>query len=336
MLKKLSTNFYRANALTFHFQCVKINRDTKVKGFFIMAKKGVKLGLTYLIAFIASLFLFGFIGWVYIDMLMAEPETGDDTIGVTVEYKPTAADNRTILAAVDYGNKQTDLCLMLIRFLPQTSEAAFLPIPADTLLGTQPTVSGNDSADSVEETFFTAYRDGSVNAVRSAVLSTLGVTVDKFIVFDADSFGNFCDLFGNTTYTITEDILTPAGTVIKAGETYLDRNTMKEVLTYRGYKGGEEERSRRFAEIMSSMLNKELTAPYVSLMDGTFTSLVNSGADTDISRFDYEESYDPLRYTLENTDRFCRSIISSGTRSQSGNYILDPEFITALTVWFEL
>jgi anionic cell wall polymer biosynthesis LytR-Cps2A-Psr (LCP) family protein len=335
-----------------------------------MAKKGVKIGITYLIALIATFFIFGFIGWVYIDMLMGtdEPteEDSDTSIG---EYIPTAADNRTVLAVVDYGSEKTDVCFMLIRFLPGQSEAVFFPVPADTLVtddasgsvggegsileGVPPSGAPSSGASSSDEspsgdstsgestsgtetTLFSAYRSGSVTAVSAAVKSTMGITVDKYIVFDAESFAHFCDVFGSTRYVIPQDLVTRDNTVIVAGETYLDNNTMRVLLTYQSYKGSEEERARRFAEIVTAMLNTQLTAPFVSLMDGAFADIVNSGADTDISRFDYEESYDPLRYTLEHTDRFCRYVLSSGTRSEGGNYRLDPESVTAVKTWFDL
>jgi anionic cell wall polymer biosynthesis LytR-Cps2A-Psr (LCP) family protein len=293
-----------------------------------MAKRGVKLGITYVVALITSFFLFGFIGWVYIDMLTGGSDTEETPAETgTGTYAPSAADERTVLAVVDYGAGESDVCFMLIRFLPQSSEAAFFPVPANTYI--------NGDGDS-EQTLFRAYRDGSVSGVKTAVSDVLGLSIDKYIVFDAESFGVFCDFFGSTNYTIPEDIVTAQGTVVLAGDTYLDRQTMRVLLTNPNYKGGEEERARRFCEIVTSMLNKELTAPFVSFMDTAFNDIINSGADTDISRFDYEESEDPIRYTLEQTDRFCRPVFSSGTPSPGGNYVLDPDFITALYTWFNL
>jgi hypothetical protein len=126
------------------------------------------------------------------------------------------------------------------------------------------------------------------------------------------------------------------GTILQAGETYLDRDTMRTLLTYPGYSKGEEERARRFCEIMTSMLNKELRSTFAPFLDGAFADIVNSGADTDISRPDYEESRSAIEYTVMHTDRFCRQILSSGSVSEQGNFIVDASFITALQTWFNL
>jgi anionic cell wall polymer biosynthesis LytR-Cps2A-Psr (LCP) family protein len=299
-----------------------------------MAKKGVKLGITYIITFIASLLIFGFVGGVYVNMLTgggsSESEEDGGTVAETDEYLPSASDDRTIAAVVDYGDNGA--CFMLIRFLPGESEAVFLPLPADMVCDEN----SENSPDGSETTLLAAYRSASSAGVKTAIRDTLGVETDRYVVFDADSFGTFCDLFGGTTYNIPVEMTVDGNITVPAGETYLDRNIMRAVLTHPGYAKGEEERARRFGEIMTSMLNRNLTADFVPLLENAFATFINSGVDTDISRIDFEESYEPLVFSLSQTDRFCRQIISSGTRSDSGNYIVDTDFIEALHNWFML
>jgi anionic cell wall polymer biosynthesis LytR-Cps2A-Psr (LCP) family protein len=294
-----------------------------------MAKKGVKLGATYVIALIATFLIFGFIGVVYVNML-----TGDDgaeseqrPVDVSSEYAPSSSESRTVLAVVELGETQNETCFMLMRFLPENSETIFLPLPAN-MFGM-----ANDGS---ETNLYRLYRDGSASAVKTAINDTFGVTVDKYIIFNSESFQSFCGLFGSTDYDIPYNIDNPDGTIILAGNNYLDQNTMRSLLTYTGYKGGEEERARRFAEIMTAMLNKELTSSFTPLMDAAFTDIVNSGADTDISRLDYDDSKEALSYTLNHTDRFCHQILSSGSLTEAGNYIVDPAFIEAVATWFEV
>jgi anionic cell wall polymer biosynthesis LytR-Cps2A-Psr (LCP) family protein len=292
-----------------------------------MAKKGVKLGATYIIALIATFLIFGLIGAVYVNMLMDEGSAGaGETIEVSSEYSPTSADSRTILAIVNFDEGQSDACFMLIRFLPGSSEAVFLPLPANMFC------TGIDGA---ETNLVRVYRDGSASAAKAAVTETFGIPVDKYIIFNSESFEKFCGLFGSTDYNIPFNIENPDGTVILAGENYLDGFTMRSLMTYTGYKGGEEERARRFSEIVTAMLNKELTSGFTPLMDATFTDIINSGVDTDISRVDYDESRKAIEYTLTHTDRFCRQILSSGSLTESGNYVVDPTSVEAINSWFE-
>jgi anionic cell wall polymer biosynthesis LytR-Cps2A-Psr (LCP) family protein len=293
-----------------------------------MAKKSVKLGATYIIALIATFFIFGFIGVVYVNMLTDEGSADEvQTAVVPSEYAPTEADSRTVLAIVDFGGGQYDASFMLIRFLPQNSEAVFLPLPANMLC---------TGIDGFETNLNRVYRDNSASAVKTAITETFGVSVDRYIILNAESFERFCGIFGSTNYNIPFNIENPDKTVVLAGDVYLDTFTMRSLLTYSGYKGGEEERARRFAEIVTAMLNKELTSSFTPLMDGTFTDIVNSGVDTDISRIDYDESRQALEYTLTHTDRFCRQILSSGSLTESGNFIIDPASVEAIKSWFEI
>jgi anionic cell wall polymer biosynthesis LytR-Cps2A-Psr (LCP) family protein len=293
-----------------------------------MAKKGVKLGATYIIALIATFLIFGLIGAVYVNMLMEDGSGGEEqTAVVSSEYSPTSADSKTILAIVNFGEGQSDTCFMLIRFLPSSSEAVFLPVPANMYC------TGIDGA---ETNLVRVYRDGSASAAKAALTETFGIPVDKYIIFNSESFEMFCGLFGSTDYNIPFNIENPDGTVILAGDNYLDAFTMRSLMTYTGYKGGEEERARRFSEIVTAMLNKELTAGFTPLMDATFTEIVNSGVETDISRFDYDDSKQAIDYTLGHTDRFCRQIFSSGSLTESGNFIIDPASVEAVVTWFEI
>jgi anionic cell wall polymer biosynthesis LytR-Cps2A-Psr (LCP) family protein len=294
-----------------------------------MAKKGVKLGATYIIALIATFLLFGFIGVVYVNMLMDDTGSNDElpVADVSDKYSPSVADDRTILAIVDLGEGQSDVSFMLMRFLPRNTETVFLPLPANMFF---------TAVDGSETNLNRLYRDNSAAAVKAAVKETFDVTVDKYVIFDREDFGIFCDIFGNTNYNIPFNIDNPDGTVILAGDNYLDRNAMRSLLTYSGYKGGEEERARRFCEIMTSMLNKDLTSSFTPLLDAAFSDIINSGVETDISRLDYDESRAAIVHTLETTDKFCRQILSSGSLTENGNYIVDPSFITAVQTWFDI
>jgi anionic cell wall polymer biosynthesis LytR-Cps2A-Psr (LCP) family protein len=292
-----------------------------------MAKKGLKLGATYLIVFIVTLFLFGFIGMVYIDMLTQTSTEEDLPSDISsVEYAPSSADAKTVLAIVDLGDMQNDVSFMLMRFLPASSETVFLPIPANLYVDDGGT----------ESNLFRLYSDGSAAAVKQAIVDTFGITVDKYVIFNAESFGKFCDLLGSTDYEVPFEIVNSDGFTIAPGPTFLDRTSMRTLLSYNAYKGGEEERARRFSDIVTSMLNRELTVSFGTLMDATFTEFINSDIDTDISRLDYEDARPALSHTISHTDRFCRQVFSSGTYSPQGNFIIEPSSVNAVQTWFEL
>jgi anionic cell wall polymer biosynthesis LytR-Cps2A-Psr (LCP) family protein len=289
--------------------------------------KGLKLGLTYVITLIAAFAIFGFMGWLFIDIMRGDASSEIAApVTAPAEYTPTAADRRTIIAVADLGDKKSDVVFMLIRFLPEDTNAVFLPLPPDTICG--------------GSTLYELYRNGSGTGARDGAEAALGIDIDKYIVMDSGAFETFCGLFSGTTYTVPYNLIfteeTGAQTVILQGQTYLDADTVKSLLTCGGYKNGEEERTTAAVQIIGTMLNAKLTSNFAEFLDNTFNTIINSGVTTDISKFDYDESRDALRYTVTRTDRFCRSAFPTGTFDGNGGYVLDPNFLNVLDTLFKI
>jgi anionic cell wall polymer biosynthesis LytR-Cps2A-Psr (LCP) family protein len=288
--------------------------------------KGLKIGLTYVITLIAAFAIFGFMGWLFIDMMKNDSSTEVTAAAPASEYVPTAADRRTIIAVADLGEAKTDVVFMVIRFLPEDTNAVFLPLPPDTMCG--------------GSTLYELYRGGSGTGARDGAEAALGIDIDKYIVMDNSAFETFCGLFSGSTYNVPYNLIfteeSGAQTVILQGQTYLDGAMVKSLITCAGYKNGEDERTIASVQIISSMLNTKLTSSFTEFMDNTFNTIINSGVTTDISKFDYDESRDALRYTVSRTDRFCRSAFPTGVYSEDGRYVLDPNFLLALDTLFKL
>ncbi|MDR0947427.1 MAG: hypothetical protein LBM87_06775 [Ruminococcus sp.] len=295
-----------------------------------MASKGVKIGLTYIITVIVTLIVFGFIGNVFIEMLLgntASEDTDADLLNQSGTYTPSADDSKTLLAIADLGTKSTDLVFMLIRFLPEETQGVFLSIPANTIAGETP------------DTLGSLYRTGSATAVKTALEYTLGLPVDKYIVLYESSFTTFCNLFVGPTYVVPYNLIytdpvSSEQTVILAETMYLDGNTVSQLAAFPAYKQGEEERARIAGELLTTMLTSKLTTENSDLIESYFSTLINSTIVTDISRFDFEESYPALLYSAQHTDGFCRQIFPTLGMEADGNYSFDESFLSALPVWF--
>jgi anionic cell wall polymer biosynthesis LytR-Cps2A-Psr (LCP) family protein len=289
--------------------------------------KGLKIGLTYIITLIAAFAIFGFIGWLFIDMMRNDSGSTIPTEPAAAqEFIPTSSDNRTLIAALDLGDRKSDVLFIVIRFLPEDTNAVFITLPPDTLCGSQ--------------TLYDLYRSGSGTGVRDGAKTALGIDIDKYIVMDKTSFKSFCDIFSGSSYNIPYNMIYTdddgSQIVITQGEKYLDTATVEQLITCPGYKNGEEERATTSTSILTSMMSKKLTSSFTEFMDNTFNTVINSGVTTDISAFDFEDSRDALRYTVSRTDRFFRPAFPTGTYNENGEFVLDPEFITALNTIFKI
>jgi anionic cell wall polymer biosynthesis LytR-Cps2A-Psr (LCP) family protein len=289
--------------------------------------KGLKIGLTYIITLIAAFAIFGFIGWLFIDMMRNDDGNTIPTEPTAkAEYVPTVADKRTIIAVADLGDRKSDVLFAVIRFLPEDTNAVFMTLPPDTLCGSQ--------------TLYDLYRNGSGTGARDGAKTALGINIDKYVVMDETSFKTFCDLFAGSSYNIPYNMIYTdddgSQIVITQGEKYLDTATVEQLITCPGYKNGEEERSTTSTSILTTMMSKKLTSSFTEFMDNTFNTVINSGVTTDISAFDYEDVSEALRYTVSRTDRFFRPAFPTGTYNENGEFVLDPAFITALDTIFKI
>ena len=162
--------------------------------------------------------------------------------------------------------------------------------------------------------------------------------MDKYIALDDTSFGIFSNLCGNISFNIPYNLINESedpqeNTVLKAGEQMLDNKTLRKVLTFPKYTGGEEYRATIVGEIICSMINNGSKGIFKSDPENVFTELANSGAEMDISIYDVHDSEEAIKYVLDRNSTPSQLVIPSGVYTEAG-YVLDDSFLDALPRWF--
>lgn len=304
-----------------------------------MSKRSAKIAATYFLTIIMSLLLIGGGGYLFITKyLEKEPETDgmddivmQDSSAQNAEYAPVFGDGRTVLFIYEAEKSQTSTSFLLARFAPADNKAVLVPLQTDIACELNGTAN----------TLYEFYRLGGTAEAKKAVEKFTGLTVDKYLKFSKDSFTLFSDFMGNVDYDIPYNLIienpsTGESTVIKSGNQLLDSNTLRKVMCYPDYNGGEEYRAKVVGNLAAELLNSGCRGILRDGLDTVFTDIINSDIETDITKYDYEEDKPAINYVLENTSAPAQLVIPSGSYNENGCYQLDEAFVDALPRWFAM
>ena len=302
-----------------------------------MSKRSAKIAATYFLTIIISILLIGGIGYLVITKyLNREPETGgmeeiiqDDAAGIQAEYVPEQGDGKTLLVIYENENKQSSTSFVLARFAPAGNKVVIVPLQTDIAC----------EMNGVSNTLYEFYRLGGTSDAKKAVEKITGLTIDKYMKFSKDSFTLFSNFMGNVDYDIPYNLFinnaaTGESTVIRSGNQILDTNTLRKVMCYPDYTGGEEYRAKVVGTLAADLLNSGCRGILQDGLDTVFSDIINSDIETDITRYDYDEDKPAIEYVLDNSTSPAQLVIPSGSYNENGCYQLDDVFIDALPRWF--
>ncbi|MBQ4256340.1 MAG: hypothetical protein II714_01655 [Oscillospiraceae bacterium] len=305
-----------------------------------MAKKSVKIAATYFITIIAALVLIGGVGFYFLNSyLNADNSKTMKVNGTTAaqtdseEFVPTDIDARTVLAVYDgstpgHTDSASRICFVLFRLAPAQNKLVIVPLQTDI----QAVVNGQ------ADTLYNFYRTGGTASAVRAVESATLMPVEKYIKVNDDSLKAFSDMCGNVSFEIPYNLINESddpeeNVVLRKGNQILEFATMKKILTFPVYNGGEEYRAKVVGEITQKMLDNGCAGAFRSDLSSVYNTLVNSGTDTNVTAYDFNDDKPSIEYILANTTSPTQLVIPSGVY-EGERYILDQSFIDALPRWF--
>ena len=303
---------------------------------YAMAKKGTKIALTYFITIFVTLLIIGGICVVLLRDVM-NPDT-DSTPSVNLEqmssggnYIPTVKDNKTTLFIFDSEKTMTGTCFMIVRLLSSERQLVLMPIPADTYA----------RVDGTENSIYEFYRTGgSAKAVKAAG-SALDISIDYYLKLNNESFATLVNIFGGVNFSVPYNLIytnpdTGEEIIIREGDTYLDYNSLRKVITFPAYTSGEEYRAKMMGIAFLDLINKNVVSGFSYNIDDYFSQIINSTVETNFTAYDYKEISDGMKYTAESSDRIANLVLVSGAYNENGLFVLNEGFIKTVPEWLEL
>lgn len=302
-----------------------------------MSKKTAKIAATYFVTIIVSLLLIGAAGYYALTKYMnMEKESGIKPVGgaqsnESEEYAPTEGFGQTYLFIYEPEQRLTAVSFIMARFIPYESKLVIVPLQADVCAD----LNGRSN------TLYEFYRVGGTSEAVKAVEAATNVHIDRYMKFSKENFTLFSNFCGNISYYIPYNLAfenpdTGESTIIKEGEQTLDSVTLRKVLTYPNYTGGEEYRAKVVGTIIADLINSGCKGMLKTSPRTVFNDVINSGVETNITVYDFEEDLRDIEYVLENTTSPVQLVFPSGSYNSNNCYVLEDSFVAALPRWLSL
>ncbi|MDE6501995.1 MAG: LCP family protein [Ruminococcus sp.] len=233
----------------------------------------------------------------------------------------TKEDNHTILLILDEPEQKCSSTFVLMRSKPVEKRMIFIGIPTNTI----------SIIDGQQEHIQNSYERGGAQSAVKFVNQTFGITVDRYMKFDSESFRKVCDILGGVTYYVEPDI---AGFKKEGGEEYLNSRQIETLITYPMFNGREVQRAYTASSILSSMINQTDGKRVADNFKTSFDSIINM-ISTDVTAVDYKNRQHAIRNMLENGTSIANFIVLDGETSND-DFIPSEAFIDSVrTSYFE-
>ncbi|MGN1086574.1 MAG: LCP family protein [Porcipelethomonas sp.] len=236
----------------------------------------------------------------------------------TYDWEETGDDEEKEVKAEPYT-------FMIMRSMPVHKQIVFIGLPDNMLAGQQ-----NKSLTEI-------YESGGGADVKAAAEFSLEIPIDRYMVFDSESFQKLCNIMGGVNFAVPGNI---EGFKKSDGLQYLSPDQIEKIVSYGGFGGGEIQRISTAASLITAMTNQTSGARIADNLDNTFEVMVNA-TDTDISALDYQQEKYAVKFLMKYSDPGddetvsdrAKFITPSGTQT-SDKFILDTSFIDDIAQYF--
>lgn len=233
----------------------------------------------------------------------------------------TKEDDHTILLILDEPEQKCSSTFVLMRSKPLEKRVIFIGIPTNTI----------SIIDGQQEHIQNSYERGGAQSAVNFVNQTFGITVDRYMKFDSESFRKVCDILGGVTYYVEPNI---AGFKKEGGEEYLNSRQIETLVTYPMFNGREVQRAYTASSILSSMLNQTDGKRVADNFRTSFDNIINM-ISTDVTAVDYKNRQHAIRNMLENGTSIANFIVLDGETSNE-DFIPSETFLASVrTAYFE-
>lgn len=221
--------------------------------------------------------------------------------------------------------KSRPYTFMIMRSMPVHKQIVFIGLPENMLAGEQ-----NKSLSEI-------YKSGGGAELKSAAEFSLEIPIDRYMVFNSESFQKLCNIMGGVNFAVPGNI---EGFKQTDGMQYLSPDQIEKIVSYGGFGGGEIQRISTASSLITAMTNQTSGTRIADNLDNTFDTMVNAN-DTDISALDYQQKKYAIKFLMKYSDPSddetvsdrAKFITPSGTQT-SDKFILDTSFIDEISQYF--
>lgn len=215
---------------------------------------------------------------------------------------------------------------IVMRSTPVDKQILFMGIPSNMLVGND-----NKMAKDI-------YESSGAAGISQSIEYSLGIEIDRYAVFDSESFKKACNIMGGVTYAVPKGV---KGIPESDSEQYLSPEQMEKIISYGGYSGGEIQRISTASAIVTAMMNQTSGVRIAENLDNTFETLINL-IKSNISAVDYNDKKYAIKFMLKYSDPVDSESISTRAtfitpygNETDKNFVADSSFADEIKMYFE-
>ncbi|MDE6103056.1 MAG: LCP family protein [Oscillospiraceae bacterium] len=215
---------------------------------------------------------------------------------------------------------------IVMRSTPVDKQILFMGIPSNMLVGND-----NKMAKDI-------YESSGAAGISQSIEYSLGIEIDRYAVFDSESFKKACNIMGGVTYAVPKGV---KGVPESDSEQYLSPEQIEKIISYGGYSGGEIQRISTASAIVTAMMNQTSGTRIAENLDNTFETLINL-IKSNISAVDYNDKKYAIKFMLKYSDPVdsesnsarATFITPYGNETEK-NFVADSSFADEIKMYFE-
>ncbi len=214
---------------------------------------------------------------------------------------------------------------MLMRSMPVDKQIVFIGLPDNMLAGEE------------NKTLAEIYEKSGGGELKSATEFSLEIPIDRYMIFDSDSFQKLCNIMGGVNFAVPGKI---DGLKKSDGLQYLSADQIEKIIKFGGFGGGEIQRVSTATSLITAMVNQTSGSRIADNLDNTFETMVNS-TKTDISALDYQQKKYAVKFLLKYSDPSDDKNVSNRAKfitpfgkQTNDSFILDVSFIEEIKPYF--
>ena len=227
-----------------------------------------------------------------------------------IAYQPSEEDALTLLVFGTESPGAVADTFLLLRFDPVRGQVGVVALPPGTVL----------THSESEETLADAFRFGGAVYTRAALEQTLSIPIDRHARITLQGFVSAAAAVGTVEFELYEQLSIHAEgqpITLNPGVHLLDGRQAADLIRYRGYPGGEAERTELTTRLVCAVIDQRIDVVHSTLLEQIFGTVINL-LDTDITYADFERRVQGARLMADNDRPIALPIVLQGQFCEEG------------------
>lgn len=269
-------------------------------------RKKESVAIPFLISMIITLLLVGIPVFNLYNRMVTDKTGANGGIENNI-FKPTDANETTLLFSYSPNDKSLRPSFLILRTSAMNKSFTFIPVSNDMLCGS--TKMGD------------IYKKGGIIELTKAVEKTFETDIDRYMDLNDEALTVICDSLGGVSFTVPDGLKG-----LNEGTQYLYSDFILKLISNPKY--AEDARTVATGNLFADMVSGTSGSRAADILDYTYNKVINM-VETDITSIDYDNQKDAIDYIFRSNSFVSTYRVPAGKGTEQG-FTLDKNALKQL------